>query len=160
MIVEYNKFNVILYFLTGTTITIAYKRWIYGLMILLLCFFILCQTLLLGSENTNVLKYQNIGFMVIHATLLLLIFTSLYILMKSTIQDSQKLLSIGFLIASISFSVYKQYNIDNPIFTHQITRYISSLLFMIVLLTISIIPDNQLILKHKYDEMKSKLTTQ
>ena len=81
-------------------------------------------------------------------------------LYNSTIQGSQKLLSIGFLIASISFSVYKQYNIDNPIFTHQIARYISSLLFMIVLLTISIIPDNQLILKHKYDEMKSKLTTQ
>tara|TARA_B110001469_G_C9626553_1_gene312839 strand:- start:229 stop:465 length:237 start_codon:yes stop_codon:yes gene_type:complete len=78
--------------------------------------------------------------------------------MKSTIQVSQKMLSIGFLTASVSFSIYKQYNIENPIFQNSVTTYISSILFIIALLTIAIIPDNQLLLKHEYDEMKYKLT--
>jgi hypothetical protein len=158
MIVEYNKFNIILYFLTGSIITISYKQWIYGIMISILCVSILCQTLILDSGNNKILKYQNIGFIMIHIIILFIIFISLYILMKSTIQVSQKMLSIGFLTASVSFSIYKQYNIENPIFQNSVTTYISSILFIIALLTIAIIPDNQLLLKHEYDEMKYKLT--
>lgn len=155
MIIEFNKFNIILYFLTGVTITLAFKRWIYGIFIILLSTFILIQTLVLKSGEPRILKYQNITKVPSLVMLLTIILVSLFILTKSSIDGSQKLLSIVFLLVSVGFSLSKTYFKDKPIFNESISNYISSLLFMIVLVTISIIPDNQEILEREYRKYKS-----
>ena len=156
MILEFNKFNTVLYFLTGVTIAIGFKRYIYGSLIIAMSAFVLLQTLLLSSDNSDILKYQNITKIPAFVFLFIIIIISLFILQKSTIEVPQKLFSIVFLLLSIGFSLYKTYFKDKPIFSLSITNYISSLLFMIVLSTISIIPDNQTILEREYESIKDR----
>ena len=156
MILEFNKFNTVLYFLTGVTIAIGFKRFIYGSLIVAMSVFILLQTLLLSSDNSDILKYQNITQIPAFVFLFIIIIISLFILQKSTIEVPQKLFSIVFLLLSIGFSLYKTYFKYKPIFSLSITNYISSLLFMIVLSTISIIPDNQTILEREYESIKDR----
>ena len=151
MIIEYNKFNVLLYFLLGTTITFVMRRWIYGITIILLSAFILFHRFILQSRLS---KYQKITIVFPIIILTVLLLSTLYILSKSSIKGKQKLLSIIFLLASIGFSISKTYFKDKTLFNYQISNYISSLLFMVVLLTVAIIPDNQVILRMKYDEIK------
>ena len=155
MIIEFNKFNIILYFLTGVTVTLAFKRWIYGSLIILLSTFILIQTMVLKSGEVSILKYQNITNLPPMGMLIIIILVGLFILSKSSIEGTHKLISIVFLLFSVGFSLSKLYFKDNPIFKLSISNYISSLLFMIVLLTISIIPDNQEILEREYRKYKS-----
>ena len=156
MILEFNKFNVILYFLTGTTIAIGFKRFIYGSLIVIMSAFILLQTLVLRSDNADILRYQNIIKIPAFLFLLLIIIVSLFILQKSTIEVSQKLFSILFLLLSLGFSLTKGYFKDNPIFSLSLTNYISSLLLMIVLISVSVIPDNQEILEREYVDLKGR----
>jgi len=154
MILEFNKFNVILYFLTGTTIAVGFKRFIYGSLIVIMSAFILLQTLVLRSNNVDILRYQNIIKIPAFLFLVLLIIVSLFVLQKSTVEVSQKLFSLLFLLLSLGLSLTKGYFKDNPIFSLPLTNYIPSLLFMIVLLSVSVIPDNQEILEREYVDLK------
>jgi len=132
------------------------KKWIYGIMILFLSACIMFQYNILTSNNAELMKYQNITVIPTIVSLILLVVTSLFVLVKSGTGGTQKLFSVVFLIGSIGFSLYKDYFKDKDIFQHQITRYISSLLFMVVLVTLSIIPDNQTIIEAKYKELRHK----
>jgi len=154
MIIEFDKFNIILYYISGVTITLAFKRWIYGILILLLSTFILIQRVLLKSGNPGILKYQNITMVPSIVMVIAIILVSLFILTKSSIDGSQKLLSIVFLLLSLGFSLAKKYFKDKPIFNSGISNYIASLLFMVMIVTVSIIPDNQEILESEYRKYK------
>ena len=155
MILEFNKFNSILYFILGTTVTVAFKRFIYGGLILALCLFVIIQSFLINSGNPTFIMYQNYTKIPAYIMLIILILISLYILQKSSIKPAQKLFSIVFLILSILFSIFKNYFKDKEIFNLMISNYVGSLLFMISLVSISIIPDNQVILHNKYKELKN-----
>lgn len=155
MILEFNKFNSILYFILGTTVTVAFKRFIYGGLILGLCLFVIIQSFLINSGNPTFIMYQNYTKIPAYIMLIILILISLYILQKSSIKPAQKLFSIVFLILSILFSLFKNYFKDKEIFNLMISNYVGSLLFMISLVSISIIPDNQVILHNKYKELKN-----
>jgi len=156
MILEFNKFNVILYFLTGTTIAVGFKRFIYGSLIVIMSAFILLQTLLLKSDISEILRYQNITKIPAFLFLIIIIGISLFILHKSTIEIPQKLFSIIFLVFSLGFSISKSYFKDKPFFSLPLTNYVSSLLFMLVLISVSIIQDNQDILNREYLEFKNR----
>ena len=82
MIIEYNKFNIILYFLTGVASTFVMRRWVYGIMIISLSAFILFQRLVIQSDNAGILKYQDYTKIPALFVTVLLIVTSLYILSK------------------------------------------------------------------------------
>tara|TARA_Y100000389_G_C17452138_1_gene515595 strand:+ start:1711 stop:2229 length:519 start_codon:yes stop_codon:yes gene_type:complete len=157
MILEFNKFNTILYFLTGITISIGFKRWLYGSLIVGMSVFILLQYLVLNTGYQELLKYQNITKIPSYIFLTLIIVCSLFILQKSSIEVPQKLFSIIFLVFSIGFSVAKNHFKDKQIFSLSISNYVSSLLFMILLLSISIIPDNQEILNREILKEKNKI---
>ena len=156
MIVESNKFNAILYFLLGTTITVSFRRWIYGGIIMVLSVCLLGQSQILKSTNPVLRKYQNVTGFIVSSIVVILIGISIYVLSASSILGSQKLFSVFFLALSIGYTAYKRNFQDHPIFEFTITNYISSLLFMITLLTISIIPDNEFIIEKKYKEIKQK----
>jgi len=156
MILEFNKFNTILYFLTGITIAVGFKRWIYGSLIVAMSAFILLQTLLLKSDISEILRYQNITKIPAFLFLIIIIGISLFILHKSTIEIPQKLFSIIFLVFSLGFSISKSYFKDKPFFSLPLTNYVSSLLFMLVLISVSIIQDNQDILNREYLEFKNR----
>ena len=90
------------------------------------------------------------------AILLIIILVSLFVLGKSSIPGQQKLFSVVFLLLSVGFSLSKYYFKDKPIFNHTISNYISSLLLMVVVVTVSTIPDNQDILETEYLDYKNK----
>jgi len=155
MFIEYNKFTILTYFITGTTISFVGRRWTYGMLILLLSASILLQRQVLS--NSSLLKYQNITQIIPVFLFFFLILTSLYVLSKSSVTGKQKLLSIIFLILSLGHSIAKKHFKDKPIFNTAISRYTSCLLFMVVLWTTAFIPDNQAILRMKQDEVKDKI---
>lgn len=153
--IEGTKFNAILYFLLGNAFTLGTKRFIYGGLIFLLSFFLLIHHLLL---NTKVLyKYNKLGNAFIIITIGFIILTSLFILYKTNIDPDKKLYSLIFLLLALGFDAYKTYSINNPFFENKITHYISSLLFMLFIITINLIPDNQFILEKKYNELRNKV---
>tara|TARA_Y100000768_G_scaffold305175_1_gene239082 strand:- start:1977 stop:2453 length:477 start_codon:yes stop_codon:yes gene_type:complete len=158
MIVESNKYNAILYGILGSVVIFGFKRWIYGGIISILSVFILIQSILLS--HPLLYRYQNISGLLVNLFTIILVLVTLFILYKSTIKESNKLFSISFLVASIGFTFYKKKFNDKPIFQHNISNYISSLLLMITIITVSIIPDNEYILEQEYRNVKTKLTNQ
>ena len=51
----------------------------------------------------------------------------------------------------------KEHNKLNPAFNTQISRYVSTLLFMIFLWSVGFTSDNQDILQRKYDELRDNI---
>jgi len=143
MILEFNKFNVILYFLIGISISVGLRRWIYGSLIVAMSVFMFLHNTLF-TKDSSITKFPSFILLII------IIIVSLFILNKSSIEVSHKLFSITFLLFSSGFSLAKYYFKDTPIFSLSISDYIPNLLLMIALISISIIPDNQLILRRKY----------
>ena len=158
MIVESNKFNTILYGVLGSVVIFGLKRWIYGGIISILAVFILIQTILL--KHPTLYRYQNITGLLVNLFTIILVLITLFILYKSTIKDSNKLFSISFLVASIGFTFYKKNFNNQPLVKNNISNYISSLLLMVTIITVSIIPDNEYILEQEYTNVKNKLTNQ
>jgi len=157
MLLEYNKFNIILFFLTGTTVTFAIRQWIFGFMILCLSFFLLIQYNVVISGNEAILKYKHITQLPAVITSIILLVASLYILSESNAEGMQKLLSVFFVLGVFGFNLCKYFFGNNPLFKFQFSRYVSALLFMVVLLSVSIIPENQAILEKKYNKLRGKV---
>jgi hypothetical protein len=157
MIVDYNKFNVILYFLTGTLVTLSMKQWIYGIMILCLSVCIMIHYNVVTSSNKSIRMYDTYTIIPSIVTIFTLLLASIFILSESTAQGIQKLASVLFMIGTFGFSICKYFLKDHSFFQHGFIEYVSGLLFMVVLLTVSIIPENQSILEKKYNELKEKL---
>ena len=157
MFIHYNKFAILTYFITGTTITFSGYRWIYGGMILALSAFILLQSAVLTSGSDRLLRYQNITQIPAVMTFTGLIVASLYVLAKAQIPSKEKLLSLVFLLASLGYNIAKSRFRDNFVFTTFISEYIGTMLFMVVLLTVGFIDSNQAILSGKTTDIKDKL---
>jgi len=156
MLLEYNKFNIILYFITGTTVTFGMRRWIYGAMIIILSAGLLIQYNVVTSGSATIVKYKNITQLPAVITSIALLVISVYILSESGEQGIQKLLSIVFIIALLGFNLCKFFFKDNPFFKYRFTEYVSGLLFMVVLFTTAIIPENQSIVERDYNKIKDK----
>jgi len=156
MILEFDKFNVILYFLTGVAVSVGLKQWIYGSAIIGMSTLIFLRNFLLSLNNTRILRFQDILKIPPYLLLILIIVISLFVLNKSSIEPPQKIFSIIFLLFSLGFSLAKNHFKDKPMFSLSISNYIPSLLFMVFLLSISIIPDNQEIIERKYEDFKNR----
>lgn len=155
MFISYRKFDIISYFIIGIIIALSGKRFIYGGIIIAYSASLLFQKQIESSYTTY--KYKNITFMLPAVIFASLIFSSLYVLSKSTIvSNQQKLLSVVFLILSLSHSIARNIS-KNEIFKKEITKYISTLLFIVVLFTVGFVPENQQILDDKYNELRNNL---
>lgn len=155
MLLEYNKFTSLVYFITGTTITFAGRRWIYGSLIILLSAVIMIQRAML--MNVSLIRYSNITDIIALSIFIGFILISLFVLKKSMIELNHKLFSLFFLSLSIMYSIIKYIYRSEPSFNTQISKYISTLLFMVFLWSMGMISDNQAILKSKFDEYRDKI---
>lgn len=155
MFISYRKFDIISYFIIGIIIALSGRRFIYGGIIIAYSASLLFQKQIESSYKTY--KFKNITFMLPVVIFASLIFSSLYVLSKSTIvSNQQKLLSVVFLILSLSHSIARNIS-KNEIFKKEITKYISTLLFIVVLFTVGFVPENQQILDDKYNELRNNL---
>ncbi len=155
MLIEYNKFTVLVYFITATTITFSARRWIYGLSILLLSAAILLHNTFMN--DIYLVKYSNFTQLFSLVVFVGLIIMSLFVLNKSTIELNHKIFSIFFLSLSLLYTLIKNMYILEPTFNTVISKYISTLMFMIFLWSVGFINDNQAILKMKVDEYREKI---
>ncbi len=73
------------------------------------------------------------------------------------IDNNHKLFSLFFLSLSIMYSIIKYIYRSEPSFNTQISKYISTLLFMVFLWSMGMISDNQAILKSKFNEYRDKI---
>jgi len=155
MFISYRKFDIITYFIIGILIALSGRRYIYGGIIIAYSSTLLLQHSI--TESAILYKYKNISFILPVILFISLLSSSLYVLSKTTsVSDKQKLVSIIFLILSLTHSIARNIS-TNDIFKYEITKYISTLLFIVVLFTVGFIPDNQVILKSIYIEEKDKI---
>mgnify|MGYP001246137564 FL=1 len=155
MLIEYNKFTVLVYFITGTTLTFSGRRWIYGLSIIFTSAAILLHNYFM--HHPELIKYSQITLLVSLFIFFCLLGTSLFILNKSTADINHKIFSISFLFLALLYSILKKTYQSEPIFNTVITRYISTLMIMIFLWSVGYIADNQAILQTKVNEYRDKL---
>jgi hypothetical protein len=157
MIFDYSKLNVIIYFLTGIVSSLVFKRYIFGGLILFLSFGIIVQYSILHSEIPVLLKYQNVSAFLSYIGVILVLGSSLYILSKSKIEDTKKMYSLAILALTILFYVVKETQKSKYEFLQKfMIQQIPSILFMVYLLLISIVPENEDILEDKIGEIMYK----
>ena len=155
MLIEYNKFTILVYFITATTITFAARRWIYGLSILLLSASILLHKTFMNE--IYLVKYSHFTQSFSLVVFVGLIIMSLFVLNKSSIELNHKIFSMFFLSLSLLYTLIKNMYQLEPVFNTVISKYISTLIFMIFLWSVGFINDNQAILQMKVDEYKDKI---
>lgn len=155
MLIEYNKFTVLVYFITGTTLTFSGRRWIYGLSIVFTSAAILLHNYFI--HHPELIKYNQITLLASLFIFFCLLGISLFILNKSTVDINHKIFSMSFLFLAILYSILKKIYQSEPIFNTVITRYISTLMIMIFLWSVGYISDNQAILQTKVNEYRDKL---
>jgi len=155
MFIDYNKFTILLYFITGVTLTLSAERYIYGSMIIVLSASILMQRHFLNESMLY--KYSELSSFVPFSVYILVILSSLLVIDKSNLLLSRKLFSVTFLGLSIAYSLAKHIFKDDEVMKKQISRYIPSILFMIFIWSVGFSPDNQAILRQKYDKVRGKV---
>lgn len=153
MIIQFTKANTIISFLLGFITFIILKQYYYGGLTILYSLLIGVQVLFLeimpGSKN---LLYTSIPAYTVLSTLVL---TSFYILYKSqTVKTPQTIFTIAQLLVSGLFIVFLRFMKDKfTILNQSYINYVPTLFFLGFLISISIIKDNQDILRRNYSQV-------
>lgn len=153
MIIQFTKANTIISFLLGFITFIILKQYYYGGLTILYSLLIGVQVLFLeimpGSKN---LLYTSIPAYTVLSTLVL---TSFYILYKSkTVKTPQTIFTISQLLVSGLFIVFLRFTKDKfTILNQSYINYVPTLFFLGFLISVSIIKDNQDILRHTYSQV-------
>ena len=153
MIIQFTKANTIISFLLGFITFIILKQYYYGGLTILYSLLIGVQVLFLeimpGSKN---LLYTSIPAYTVLSTLVL---SSFYILYKSkTVKTPQTIFTISQLLVSGLFIVFLRFMKDKfTILNQSYINYVPTLFFLGFLISISIIKDNQDILRSTYSQV-------
>ena len=153
MIIQFTKANTIISFLLGFITFIILKQYYYGGLTILYSLLIGVQVLFLeimpGSKN---LLYTSIPAYTVLSTLVL---TSFYILYKSkTVKTPQTIFTISQLLVSGLFIVFLRFMKDKfTILNQSYINYVPTLFFLGFLISVSIIKDNQDILRSTYSQV-------
>ena len=156
MFIEFGKVNMILTLITSF-FTILMKKNYYGYIILTYClmigFHLLCIDTLKNEKFTKYTIYPA------YITLFILIIISFYVLYKSkSTIITNKLISVSQLLLALIFMLILKYGKSKfEILNENFINYIPSLFFIGFLISVSIIKDNQLILRKTYSENMYKL---
>ena len=158
MLIEFTKTNSIIHFIVGMVMSLVFRRYIYGSMIILFSILVAFQHAMIHSElelPPSVSSYTQIP-----AYVMLLIITgiSLYILQTSAATDKDdKIINIAQLGAAIFSLIFIKFmQTQNDIFKGSYINYIYNIFLIGFLTSISIIKDNQVILKQLYLKQKYK----
>lgn len=152
MFINFRKFDIISYFIISIISGLVGKRYIYGGIIFTYTLSLLLQKFMVNNKFTY--KYSGITMLFPVCLLMSIILSSLFVLTKTTsVSGKQKLVSIVFLLLYFLFTIIKKYS-SREIFQLTISKYIPTLLLIVVLFTVAFIPDNQQILLNQYNKYK------
>lgn len=154
MIIHFTKLNSIITLILGFIVTLVVKQYYYGGMIMLYSLLIGIQYSLthLFPSGSKQLLYTSIPT---YTVLFTLIMTSFYIIYKSkTIKTPQTIFTIVQLFISVLGILFLRvmkgkFNLLNEPYIN----YVPTLFFLGFLISVSIIQDNQDILRHTYTQL-------
>lgn len=153
MIIQFSKINSIVTLILGFVVTLILKQYYYGGMTMVFAALIGIQTALsdIMPNNKNLL-YTSIPS---YTALLSIILTSFYILYKSkTVKTPQTIFTIAQLVISGLFIVFLRFMKDKfTVLNEPYINYVPTLFFLGFLVSVSIIKDNQDILRHTYSQV-------
>ena len=159
MVLRFNKISMISFFTIGLMISLVLGRYIYGSMIMLLSLFVGIQFLLLNTDNTTVIKYLNMTAIPAFIMLGIIVLSSLFILYKTTtVTTTNKVITITpFMLSVFTVIILKYLKQRSELLQRDFVAFLPTLFIMIFMISTSIIPDNQLILKRTYSESREDI---
>ena len=159
MVLRFNKTSMISFFTIGLMISLVLGRYIYGSMIMLLSLFVGIQLLLLNTDNTTVIKYLNMTAIPAFIMLGIIVLSSLFILYKTTtVTTTNKVITITpFMLSVFTVIILKYLKQRSELLQRDFVAFLPTLFVMIFMISTSIIPDNQLILKRTYSETREDI---
>ena len=159
MVLRFNKTSMISFFTIGLMISLVLGRYIYGSMIMLLSLFVGIQFLLLNTDNTTVIKYLNMTAIPAFIMLGIIVLSSLFILYKTTtVTTTNKVITITpFMLSVFTVIIFKYLKQRSELLQRDFVAFLPTLFIMIFMISTSIIPDNQLILKRTYSESREDI---
>lgn len=153
MIIQFTKINSIITLILGIVVTLILKHYYYGGMTIVFAVLVGIQSAL--SEvmiNNKNLLYTSIPAYTVLSSIIL---TSFYILYKSkTVKTPQTIFTIVQLAISVLFIVFLRFMKDKfTVLNQSYINYVPTLFFLGFLVSVSIIKDNQDILRHTYSQV-------
>ena len=153
MIIQFTKINSIITLILGFVVTLILKHYYYGGMTMVFAALIGIQSALseVMPNNKNLL-YTSIPAYTVLSSIIL---TSFYILYKSkTVKTPQTIFTIAQLVISGIFIVFLRFMKDKfSVLNEPYINYVPTLFFLGFLVSVSIIKDNQDILRHTYSQV-------
>ena len=157
MIISFGRLNGIFHFIVGMVISLVFNRYIYGSLIMIYSAFIGLQFVLRESNIPEITKYLNYTQIPAYVMLVTIVASSLYILSQSTEKQMNKIIALSQLSASVLIYLFVNFmKSKNTLFTSEFMNYVPTLFFIGFLISVSIIPDNQIILRRLYIDVKHK----
>ena len=153
MIIQFTKINSIITLILGIVVTLILKQYYYGGMTLVFAVLVGIQSAL--SEvmiNNKNLLYTSIPAYTVLSSIIL---TSFYILYKSkTVKTPQTIFTIVQLAISVLFFVFLRFMKDKfTVLNQSYINYVPILFFLGFIISVSIIKDNQDILRNTYSQI-------
>ena len=153
MIIQFTKINSIITLILGIVVTLILKQYYYGGMTLVFAVLVGIQSAL--SEvmiNNKNLLYTSIPAYTVLSSIIL---TSFYILYKSkTVKTPQTIFTIVQLAISVLFFVFLRFMKDKfSVLNQSYINYVPILFFLGFIISVSIIKDNQDILRNTYSQI-------
>ena len=153
MIIQFTKINSIITLILGIVVTLILKQYYYGGMTLVFAVLVGIQSAL--SEvmiNNKNLLYTSIPAYTVLSSIIL---TSFYILYKSkTVKTPQTIFTIVQLAISVLFIVFLRFMKDKfTVLNQSYINYVPTLFFLGFIISVSIIKDNQDILRNTYSQI-------
>ena len=152
MLIKFTKSNTIINSIVAMVITIVLNRYYYGTLVILYTLMIALHTLF--SQELSSYKVTQYTHIPAYTVLFIIIITSFYIIYKSTTTElPQKIFTVSQLATSILFVVFLKYGKQKfEILNGTYINYVPTLFFLGFLISVSIIKDNQSILRKTYTE--------
>ena len=153
MIIQFTKINSIITLILGIVVTLILKQYYYGGMTLVFAVLVGIQSAL----SEVMINYKNLLYTSIPAYTVLssIILTSFYILYKSkTVKTPQTIFTIVQLAISVLFIVFLRFMKDKfTVLNQSYINYVPTLFFLGFIISVSIIKDNQDILRNTYSQI-------
>ena len=150
--INFTKSNSIIHVIISMIITIVLNRYYYGSLVILYTLMIALHTIF--NKELSSYKITQYTHIPAYTVLSVIIITSFFILYKSaTTELPQKIFTVIQLVIAILFKVFLIYGKQKfEILNETYINYVPTLFFLGFLISVSIIRDNQSILRKTYTE--------
>lgn len=150
--INFTKSNCIINSIVAMVITIVLNRYYYGSLVILYTLMIALHTIF--SQELSSYKITQYTHIPAYTVLFVIIITSFFILYKSaTTELPQKIFTVSQLAVSILFMIFLKYGKQKfELLNETYINYVPTLFFLGFLISVSIIKDNQSILRKTYTE--------